>query len=195
MKLTEIKGIGPRTEALFEKLHIMTAEDLISYYPLHYDEYLPPVPLGSVVVGAKCAVLGRIARGIFRKVTGNKTVIATEIDDPTGKLHLIWFNAPYIAGMLKRGSVFIFRGTVTRRPNGLYMEHPEIFTLSAYDDKIKTLNPVYGLTKGLTNNAVMKAVRGAFELTGPLPEYLPESVLRRLSLMGESEAADRKSVV
>ncbi|MEE1108771.1 MAG: hypothetical protein UH229_01715, partial [Lachnospiraceae bacterium] len=40
MKLTDIKGIGPKTGALFAKLHIETAEDLISYYPVHYDEYL-----------------------------------------------------------------------------------------------------------------------------------------------------------
>ena len=189
MKISMIKGIGPKTEALFAKLHIETVEDLISYYPVHYDEYLPPEPIGNAVVGAKCAVEGRIARGVFRKVTGRKTVISTEIDDPTGRIRLIWFNAPYIAGMLKKGSVFIFRGIVRRRQDGLVMEHPEIFTLYAYDQKIKTLNPVYSLTKGLTNNAVMKAVKGAFELAGPVPEYLPEAVRERLGLTGEEEAS------
>ncbi|MEE3436564.1 MAG: OB-fold nucleic acid binding domain-containing protein, partial [Lachnospiraceae bacterium] len=178
MKLTDIKGIGPKTGALFAKLHIETAEDLISYYPVHYDEYLPPVPAGDAVVGGRCAVEGRIARGVFRKVSGSKTIITTEIDDLTGKLHLIWYNAPYVGSLLKKGSVFIFRGTVTRRRNELYMEHPEIFTLHAYDEKIKTLSPVYGLTKGLTNNAVVKAVKGAFALVGVVPEYLPESVLK-----------------
>lgn len=189
MKLTDIKGIGPKTGALFAKLHIETAEDLISYYPVHYDEYLPPVPAGDAVVGGRCAVEGRIARGVFRKVSGSKTIITTEIDDLTGKLHLIWYNAPYVGSLLKKGSVFIFRGTVTRRRNELYMEHPEIFTLHAYDEKIKTLSPVYGLTKGLTNNAVVKAVKGAFALVGAVPEYLPERVLETYGLMGEEEAS------
>ena len=69
------------------------------------------------------------------------------------------------------------------------MEHPEIFTLHAYDEKIKTLSPVYCLTKGLTNNAVVKAVKGAFALVGAVPEYLPESVLETYDLMGEEEAS------
>ena len=32
MELTELKGIGPKTEKLFQKLGIRTAEDLVYYF-------------------------------------------------------------------------------------------------------------------------------------------------------------------
>ena len=39
MELTKIKGIGPKTEKLFNKLGVMTCEDLV-----RYDAYMPPAP-------------------------------------------------------------------------------------------------------------------------------------------------------
>ena len=42
------------------------------------------------------------------------------------------------------------------------MEQPEIFTPAAYHELLASLQPVYGLTAGLTNKMVSKAVaRGA----------------------------------
>ena len=39
------------------------------------------------------------------------------------------------------------------------MEHPELFSPpDSYDKKCGTLQPIYPLTAGMTNNAVAKAV-------------------------------------
>ena len=56
------------------------------------------------------------------------------------------------------------RGQVVRRGNKMALEHPEIFyPCSKYEEKLGTLQPKYPLTNGITNNAVMKAVRQAVE--------------------------------
>ena len=189
MELTNIKGIGPKTEKLFNKLGVFTCEDLVRYYPIHYDAYMPPCAAGNVIVGAKCAVQGSIARAVVVRPTRRVTISTTEIDDPTGRIRLTWYNAPYIRTVLKRGAVYIFRGTVTKKGGVLVMEHPEIFTPAQYIEKLKTLNPVYGLTKGLSNNTVSKAVKAAFALIGPEAEYLPEQICRMNDLTDESIAA------
>ena len=82
MELTRIKGIGPKTEKLFNKLGVFTCEDLVRYYPVHYDAYMPPCPAGNVIVGAKCAVQGTIAKAVVVRPTGRVTISTTEIDDP-----------------------------------------------------------------------------------------------------------------
>ena len=189
MELTKIKGIGPKTEKLFNKLGVFTCEDLIRYYPVHYDAYMPPCSAGNVIVGAKCAVFGTIAKAVVVRPTGRVTISTTEIDDPTGRIRLTWYNAPYIRTVLKRGAVYVFRGTVSQKGGVKIMEHPEIFTPARYSEKLETLNPVYGLTKGLSNNAVSKAVKAAFELIGPEAEYLPEQICRMNDLTDESLAA------
>ena len=37
--LRTLKGVGEKTEKLFQKVGIFNTEDLIRYYPRNYDEY------------------------------------------------------------------------------------------------------------------------------------------------------------
>ena len=37
MRIGELKGIGPKTEKLFNNSGIITVNDLMSYYPFRYD--------------------------------------------------------------------------------------------------------------------------------------------------------------
>ncbi|MGX8728846.1 MAG: DEAD/DEAH box helicase, partial [Lachnospiraceae bacterium] len=177
MKVTDLKGIGPKTAALFEKLGLFDVEDLLSYYPLHYDYYEQPRAVGAVVVGEKCAVTGILSHPVSVRPGGKATFYTTVIEDATGKLRLNWFNAPYVQPLLRRGLVFVFRGLVSRRGAELVMEHPEILTPSKYEGMAGTLVPIYGLTKGLSNNTVIKAVRQALDLLPKAEEYLPGDVV------------------
>ncbi len=58
------------------------------------------------------------------------------------------------------------------------MEHPEIFypASSKYEEKRDTMQPVYPLTAGLTNNAVIKAVRQALAYLDDEKGFLPEEL-------------------
>lgn len=61
------------------------------------------------------------------------------------------------------------------------MEHPEIFTPAAYEEIIHSMQPVYGLTKGLSNKMITKLVHQILD-TRPLHgEYLPEEIPGTLS--------------
>ena len=46
--VSALKGIGEKTGKLFEKLGVITIDDLISYYPRAYDTYEEPVPIGQL---------------------------------------------------------------------------------------------------------------------------------------------------
>lgn len=187
MKVTELKGIGPKTAGLFEKLGLFDAEDLLRYYPLHYDYFESPRPLGRAVVGEKGTFKGIIAREVVVRPAVRGTVTTTVIEDPTGRLRLTWFNAPYIRPLLKRGSVFLFRGLISRRGAELVLEHPAVYSSAKYGEVEGTLVPVYGLTKGLSNGAVIRAVRQALDLLPKEEEYLPERLL--LPSLGIAEEA------
>jgi len=75
------------------------------------------------------------------------------------------------------------RGRISRRKNGIVMEHPEVFyPAHRYEEKLDTLQPVYGLTAGLTNNAVMKAIRQALDGLDLSRERLPEEIRMKYGL-------------
>lgn len=63
------------------------------------------------------------------------------------------------------------------------MEHPELFCPpDKYDEKLNTLQPIYGLTAGLSNNTVMKAVKQALEGLNLSKESLPEELRLKYQL-------------
>ena len=56
--IREIKGIGEKTERMFQKLNIRTVGDLIRYFPSGYDIYEEPVAVSELEEGRTAAVTG-----------------------------------------------------------------------------------------------------------------------------------------
>ena len=180
--LRELKGVGEKTEKLFQKIGITTTEELLRYYPRTYDIYEEPVEIASSEEDKTVSIRVTIATGIYISQVRNLQVLTTTVADASGRLPVAWFNAPYLKGTLKKGSVFILRGKITRKKGRPQMEHPEIFTPAAYEEIIHSMQPVYGLTKGLSNKMITKLVHQILD-TRPLHgEYLPEEIRERYQL-------------
>ncbi|MCI7603646.1 MAG: ATP-dependent DNA helicase RecG [Blautia massiliensis] len=180
--LRELKGVGEKTEKLFQKIGITTAEELLRYYPRTYDIYEEPVEIASAEEDKTVSIRATITTGIYINQIRNLQVLTTTVADASGRLPVAWFNAPYLRGTLKKGSVFILRGKIIRKKGRPQMEHPEIFTPAAYEEIIHSMQPVYGLTKGLSNKMISKLVHQILD-TRPLHgEYLPEEIRERYQL-------------
>lgn len=186
--LRELKGVGEKTEKLFQKIGITTAEELLRYYPRTYDIYEEPVEIASAEEDKTVSIRATIATGIYINQIRNLQVLTTTVTDASGRLPVAWFNAPYLRGTLKKGSVFILRGKIIRKKGRPQMEHPEIFTPAAYEEIIHSMQPVYGLTKGLSNKMITKLVHQILD-TRPLHgEYLPEEIRERYQLADDNYA-------
>lgn len=180
--LRELKGVGEKTEKLFQKIGITTAEELLRYYPRTYDIYEEPVEIASAEEDKTVSIRATIATSIYINQIRNLQVLTTTVADASGRLPVAWFNAPYLRGTLKKGSVFILRGKIIKKKGRPQMEHPEIFTPAAYEEIIHSMQPVYGLTKGLSNKMITKLVHQILD-TRPLHgEYLPEEIRERYQL-------------
>ena len=186
--LRELKGVGEKTEKLFQKIGITTAEEILRYYPRTYDIYEEPVEIASAEEDKTVSIRATIATGIYINQIRNLQVLTTTVADASGRLPVAWFNAPYLRGTLKKGSVFILRGKIIRKKGRPQMEHPEIFTPAAYEEIIHSMQPVYGLTKGLSNKMITKLVHQILD-TRPLHgEYLPEEIRERYQLADDNYA-------
>lgn len=173
-RIRELKGIGEKTEKLFEKLGVYTAGDLLRYYPRGYDVYEEAVPVSEVEEGKVMTVTGILYGRV--QVSGSRQMQVTTayVKDITGTIKAVWFNMPFLRTTLSGGGLITLRGRIVQRKAGISMEHPEIFYPSEkYEEKLHTLQPVYGLTAGLSNNAVSKAVRQVIEGLDLSREPLP----------------------
>lgn len=179
----EIKGIGEKTEKLFQKMGVYTAGDLLRYYPRTYDIYEAPVPVSELEEGTVAAVEGCVFGSVQVSPNRKLQTVSALIRDLTGTLKVLWFRMPFLRNTLRSGSRIIVRGRVVNKRGGLVMEHPEIFQpVEKYQEKLNTMQPVYPLTAGLSNLTVMKAVRETLEHIHLQRETIPESIRQRYHL-------------
>ncbi len=187
--IREIKGIGEKAEKTFSKVGIHTVGNLIRYYPRGYEVYEDPVAVGEIEEGHTMTVSGAIYGRVQVSGSPKMQITTLYLKDLTGTLKVIWFRMPFLRNTLARGGAITLRGRIVRKKDGLVMEHPEIFYPSSkYEEKRSSLQPVYPLTSGLTNNAVLKAIRQAVEMTDLGEGSLPEWIAERYGLAGYREA-------
>lgn len=187
-KLRELKGVGEKTEKLFQKIGVYDTDDLLRYYPRNYDAYEEPEEIASLEEGTLKAVAGTIVSGVYVNQVRNLQVVTVTAADQSGKLPIAWFNVPYLRSTLKKGSRFIFRGRIVKKQGKLQMEHPEIFTPAAYEEILHSLQPIYSLTAGLSNKTITKMVRQVLKEQSLQAEYLPEEIRERYGLADYNDA-------
>lgn len=180
--LRELKGVGEKTEKLFQKVGIRDTEELLRYYPRDYDAYEEPVPVSEVEEGTLKAIRASVVTGVYVNQVRNLRIVTVTAADASGRLALTWFNVPYLRNTLKKGSIFIFRGRVVRKQGKLQMEHPEIFTPAAYEEILHSLQPIYSLTAGLSNKMIVKLIKNVLKEQNLQMEYLPEEIRERYHL-------------
>lgn len=185
--IRSIKGIGEKSEKLFQKLHIETTDQLAHHYPRCYMTYPDPVEISDLRTGMRCSVKARLESPIHARSYGKRKICTCLVADQTGSLFLRWFNMPWLKNTVRQGQEFVFTGIPVFKDGRLMMEQPEYCAPEAYAKKMETFQPVYPLTAGLSNNLVRKSLQSLFETYRP-QEYLPENVRKYYDLMEEDRA-------
>ncbi|OON87212.1 ATP-dependent DNA helicase RecG [Oribacterium sp. C9] len=188
MTLTDLKGIGPKTEKLFNKLGIFTVRDLLYYFPHTYLCYKKPLSIGNLTEGETEAVTGMLEKDAVVVNLHGLRMTSAYIRDISGKMRLTWFNAPFLRNTLKAGSAFVFFGKVGDYKGQKTLNQPKIFSVDEYAKKIDTLEPVYGQSKGLSNAVILKAIRQAMEVSKPEADFIPEVIRYNRELLSMNDA-------
>ena len=186
--ITAIKGIGNKTAALLNKLGIYTKRDIIKYFPRNYDKYEKITLIGSLKNGMTAVISAMPASAPILKQMGKKSILICEVSDGSGKIELNWFNMPFMKTKLSKGVHNIFRGRVSRNGKFIRIVQPEILTDAEYRRKTEVLQPIYGLTKGVTSNLLRKSIKEVLvEVTTGI-DYLPQNIKKDNSLISLKDA-------
>lgn len=175
--ISTLKGIGEKTEQLFHKLNIYTIGDLLRHFPRGYEVYEEATSIAEIEEGKTVTVTGAIHGKVQLSGKPNMQVTTIYVKDMTGTLRVVWFRMPFLRNTFQKGGIVTLRGKVTKRRGTLLMEQPEIFYPSAsYEEKLHTMQPNYALTAGLSNNAVIKAMKQAITYLDLKQDFLPAEI-------------------
>lgn len=174
--ITEIKGIGEKTAALFQKLNIVTVGDILLHYPRTYVQYPEAKYVDEVIAGETVAVIGRVLKTPVVRRTKSMPITVTSIGNMNAELELVWFRMPYIKNQLNVGNSYVFYGKVQRKNGRLVMEQAVIYSAEQYEAIERVFLPVYGLTGGISNNLVIKTMRAVLSEEQLFYDYLPTEI-------------------
>ncbi len=175
--VTMLKGVGPNKAKQFAALGIYTLEDLICHFPRGYEDRTRLVTIEKLEPDKpacfKAMVMNTPRTAHVRK---GLDVTKVQVADHTGRLNLTFFNQKFTTDKLQYGKEYIFYGAVSGDFIGYSMTSPVFEPLDGEPVMTRRVLPIYPLTAGLSNSAMLKAVRQALAICDVPAEILPASV-------------------
>ena len=170
--IRDLKGIGPRKEALFARLHLATVSDLLQYMPRDYEDRSHIWPIGQAPCGTGKAILvcGTVASVQEMRPRRGLSILKVMVSDGTGAAELVWFNQAFKKRQFHVGLTLTAFGKMEWAYGRRQMNTPDTEEGRAGGDGFV---PVYGLTDGLRQQDIRKAVRQALDLAREHPDILP----------------------
>ena len=187
--ITILKGIGPTKAKQFANLNIFTLRDLICHFPRGYEDRTKLVPIekleADVPACFRAMVMNTPRTSHIRK---GLDLTKVQVADHSGRLNLTFFNNRFAAEQLQYGREYIFHGAVSGDFIGYNMTNPVFESIESEPVTTRRILPIYPLTAGLTNAAMLKAVRQALDICDPPAEILPEAVRREFDILAAERA-------
>ena len=187
--ITILKGIGPSKAKQFANLNIFSLGDLICHFPRGYEDRTKLLTIDKLETDVpacfKAMVMNTPRTNHIRK---GLDLTKVQVADHTARLTLTFFNNKYAAETLRYGQEYIFYGAVSGDFVGYSMTNPVFEALDSTPVTTRRILPIYPLTAGLTNAAILKAVRQALAICDVPPEILPESVRREHGILSADRA-------
>ena len=187
--VTMLKGVGPARAKQFGALNIQTLGDLICHFPRGYEDRTRLLPIADlqpdVPACFRAMVMNTPRTSHIRK---GLDLTKVQVADATARLNLTFFNAKYVSDNLHCGEEYIFYGAVSGDFIGYNMTNPVFEALDSPPVATRRVLPIYPLTAGLTNAAMVRAVTQALALCQPPEEVLPDPIRSRYHILPAQEA-------
>ena len=184
-----LKGIGPAKAKQFANLNIFTLRDLICHFPRGYEDRTKLIPIEKLEPeNAACfraMVMNTPRTAHIRK---GLDITRVQVADHSGRLNLTFFNNKYVSEQLQYGKEYIFYGAVSGDFVGYSMTNPVFEAMDSQPVTTRRILPIYPLTAGLTNAAMLRAVRQALAVCDPPAEIIPEEVRKAYGILSADRA-------
>ena len=187
--VTILKGVGPAKAKQFANLNIVTLGDLICHFPRGYEDRTKLVPIEKlepdVPACFRAMVMNTPRTSHIRK---GLDITKVQVADSSARLNLTFFNAKYVSDQLQYGREYIFYGAVSGDFVGYNMTNPVFESLDSPPVTTRRILPVYPLTAGITNAAMLRTVRQAMAVCDPPAEILPRQVREKYGILPAERA-------
>ena len=181
-ELKDVRGVGPKSLSLLNKININTIEDLVTHYPFRYD-YLERNELSKVEDGEKITIDGKIeSMPILMRFKAGLNKMNFRLVTQSGVVGVSIFNRAFLKSQLSVGTGVTVIGKLDKTKNVITASDIKMGVLT---NKAK-IEPVYHCTSGLTNKNLSTYINMALlEFGKDIPDYIPEEYINRYNFLNK----------
>ena len=181
-ELKDVRGIGPKSLSLLNKIGIYSIDDLVTHYPFRYD-ILERNDLTKVQDGEKIVIDGKVESvPILMRFKAGLNKMNFRLVTQTGVVGVSIFNRAFLKSQLGVGSGVTVIGKFDKSKNVITASDIKMETLS---NKIK-IEPVYHCTSGLTNKNMSTYINMALLMYGKnILDSIPKEYIEKYNFLNK----------
>ena len=185
-ELKDVKGIGPRSLILLNKLNINTVEDLLMYYPFRYEK-LERSNLAEALQDQHVVIDGKIESSpILMRFKAGLNKMNFRLVTKSGVVGVSIFNRAFLKNKLIVGSTVTVIGKFDKAKNVITASEIKLEDLS--NNKVK-MEARYHLTNGITNKNISTFISMALAQYGnDVIDYIPKKYLDKYGYSNKKTA-------
>ena len=184
-ELKDVKGVGPKSLSLLNKIGIYTLEDLVTHYPFRYD-VLERNNLAEVEDGGKIIIDGKVeSMPILMRFKAGLNKMNFRLVTQSGVVGVSIFNRAFLKTQLVVGTSVIVIGKLDKAKNVITASDIKMGSLMS---KAK-IEPVYHCTSGLTTKNLSTYINMALLMHGKeILDYIPSVYLEKYNFVNKKTA-------
>lgn len=183
-----LKGVGPRRAAVFERLGINTAGDLLDYFPRDWS-FAPqsePINMMNLKIGQDITISGLI-ESIDYISHRAKPMLEVYVADKSGMCRIVWFNGGYLMKQFDVGMFITAWGRVGMYKHTLMLTNPK-FKISEkpieLDNGEQLGGAIYPATADISSGQIQKIILPILDgLCENIEEFFQEQFLKHRLLI------------
>ncbi|WP_085902753.1 ATP-dependent DNA helicase RecG [Kiloniella majae] len=174
--VSTLQGVGPWLSTLYEKLAGGRVLDLCWHLPVGMVDRRYSPTIADAISDRVATLKVTVSRHI--PSSNRRSPYRVICNDYTGEITLIFFHArgDYLMKLLPVGEERIISGKLERFGDVLQMAHPDHMVPLNEEEDVKTVEPVYPLSAGVTLKPLSKAIKASLALVPTVPEWLDNSL-------------------
>ncbi len=181
-ELKDVRGVGPKSLSLLNKIGIYTIDDLVTHYPFRYD-VLERGDLAKAQDGEKITIDGKIESvPILMRFKAGLNKMNFRLVTQSGVVGVSIFNRAFLKSQLSVGTGITVIGKIDKTKNVITASDIKMDVLT---NKVKIV-PVYHCTSGLTNKNMSTYINMALlEFGKDVIDYIPEEYINKYNFLNK----------
>lgn len=181
-KVQFLKGVGPSRSKQLGRLGIETIFDMLWYVPRTYFNRDKTKKIAELAAGENVRVKATVRMVKHSRTSRGMNLFKAILADDSGMVTAVWFNQPFLTGLIKPGQNVFISGKLKNVYGKLEISVGYYEIIGDEDRKIGVL-PVYALTAGLNQKTIRNIISSALDnYLGNYPEIVKPELREKYQL-------------